>query len=67
MCFQNLDLGTQTTVDVLQTSMKSMQAAAEKNLDTTGARLVAQTHEESVRTTGPDTVIHGLPLFYYDL
>jgi hypothetical protein len=47
--------------------MRSMQAAAEKNLDTMGARLAAQTREESVRTTGSDTVIYHLLLFYYNL
>jgi hypothetical protein len=67
LCFQNLELSTQTTIDVLQKSMMSMQAAAEKNLDTMGARLAAQTHEESVRTTGLDPVINCLILFYYDL
>jgi hypothetical protein len=52
--FQNLDISTQTTVDVLQTSIKNMQADADKNFETMGTKLAVQTHEQSVRATGPD-------------
>jgi hypothetical protein len=52
--FQNLDLSMQTTVNVLQTLIKSMQANAEKNFETMSTKLAAQTHEQSVRATGLD-------------